>query len=70
MKKFAVLAVIAAMVVANFILSGMNVWLGLALAGTALTVAAVGDAASEKKSPRRTVSMNKAARQQRELAQA
>lgn len=70
MKKFAVLALIAAIVVANLILSGMNIWLGLTLSGTALAIAAIGDAASEKKSSKRSVSMSKAARQQRELAQA
>lgn len=69
MKKMAVIAVIAAIAVLNLWLMGLNIILCLALVGFGFCVAAFGDFSS-KKEPKQTISLTKAARQQRELAKA
>jgi len=70
MKKMAVIAVIAAIAVMNLWLMGLDFILCLVLAGFGFAAAAFGDITSEKKAPKQTISMTKAARQQREMVKA
>lgn len=62
MNKFTTIAMIASLVVADLVLSGTNILLGLALIGGGLGTAMLMDEASRK--PRHTTSITKAARQQ------
>ncbi len=64
MKKLAIILVIAAMVVLDLILSGMNVILGLLLIVGAGIFAYVMDQSSRQ--PRKTTSITRAARRSRE----
>ena len=64
MKKLAIVLVIAAMVVFDFILSGMNVILGLLLILGAGLFSYLMDLSSRQ--PQRTTSITRAARQSRE----
>lgn len=66
----AVIAVIAVIVAMNLWLMDVNFFLALALVVIGLAIAAIGDATSEKKEPKQTVSMTKAARQQQDLVNA
>ena len=68
MKKAAIIIVIAGMVVLDLILSGMNVILGLLLIIGAGLFAYLMD--SMNHGPRRTTSITRAARQNRELQEA
>lgn len=63
MKKFVIVAVIAAMVVADLVLSGMNVVLGVILILAALGSCAVIDYCNSRES--HTTSITRAARQSR-----
>lgn len=65
MKKLAIILVIAAMVVLDLILSGMNVILGLLLIAGAGLFSYLMDTMNRQ--PRRTNSLTRAARQNREL---
>ena len=68
MKKAAIIIVIAGMVVLDLILSGMNVILGLLLIIGAGLFAYLMDSMNHE--PRRTTSISRAARQNRELQEA
>ena len=65
MKKLAIILVIAAMVILDLILSGMNVILGLLLIAGAGLFSYLMDTINRQ--PRRTTSLTRAARQNREL---
>ena len=65
MKKAAIIIVIAGMVVLNLILSGMNVILGILLIIGAGMFAYLMDSMNHE--PKRTTSITRAARQNREL---
>ena len=65
MKKLAIILVIAAMVVLDLILSGMNVILGLLLIAASCLFSYLMDTMNRQ--PRRTTSLTRAARQNREL---
>lgn len=70
MKKMTVIAVVAAIAVVNLWLMGIDFVLCLAITGLGFAIAALGDATSEKREPKQTISMTQAARRQRKLAEA
>lgn len=70
MKKIMTLVLVASVVVLNLVMLDVNVWVAIVLVLGGLGFGLAADACGEKKSPKRTISLSKAARQQRELARA
>lgn len=70
MKKIMTLVLIASVVVLNLVMLNVNVVCAILLVVGAFGLGAIVDCCGEKKSPKHTISLSKAARQQRELARA